>query len=271
MYEERFIAFIDILGFGSLVEASSQQPHISERILGALSSIQPEVIHKEAYARLNIELIPAEELEMVMEVAAMMTNEMRKQIKVVVTYFSDSLVISAPSEEVTSSQMILDMLAKLSVKLWSDHSLLIRGGITLGKLIHIENGPLFGPAMNRAYYLESKLAKNPRILIDKSCIEKYRKVESFKLFESFIEQDEDFYYASLATAYRHIINDSSLALAGEKVLATFRSTFSSSHSKIQKLIKSNEDEGIRSKFVWLSEELKKRAVEIRPPDSKKML
>ena len=265
MYNERFIAFIDILGFGSLVDESAKNHQMPGKILAALSSIQPEIIHKEAYLRVNKELIPPAQLLEVMNFSEIMTNSMRQKMKVVVTYFSDSLVISAPSDDLISSQMILDMLAKLSIKLWTEHALLIRGGITLGNLIHIENGPLFGPAMNRAYYLESKIAKNPRILIDASCIERYRKVSTFELFESYIERDGDFYYASLATAYRHIINDSSLALAGEGVLIPFRSTFDSSHKAIRELIETTEDKNIKSKFIWLSEELAKRAPEIRPP------
>lgn len=264
MYEEKFIAFIDILGFGSLVEASSQDQSIPEKILAALKSIQPEAIHQEAYARINKELIPPGELERVMEVYTAMTAQMRKMIRVTITYFSDSLVISAPSDDIISSQMLLDMLAKLSIKLWEEHSLLIRGGITIGKLIHIENGPLFGPTMNRAYHLESKLAKNPRILMDASCIEAYRKIQTFELFESYLQQDGEFYYASLATAYRHIINDSSLALAGEKVLEPFRRGFDESHQRVNKLIESANDEGICSKFSWLSQELKSRLPEIRP-------
>lgn len=264
MYEEKFIAFIDILGFGSLVEASSLDQSIPEKILAVLKSIQPEAIHEEAYARVNKELIPPGELEKVMEVCDLMTAQMRKMISVTITYFSDSLVISAPSHDVMSSQMLLDMLAKLSIKLWVENSLLIRGGMTLGKLIHIENGPLFGPAMNRAYHLESKLAKNPRILIDASCIEAYRRAQTFELFESCIQQDGEFYYASLATAYRHIINDSSLALAGEKVLAPFRTGFDESHHRVEKLIESTEDEGIRGKFIWLAQELKDRSADIRP-------
>lgn len=270
MYSERFIAFIDILGFGALVEESAKNHQISEEILAALSSIQPEIIHKDAYFRVNKELIPPEQNDEVMKFTEIMANSLRQKMKLVVTYFSDSLVISAPSDDLISSQMILDLLAKLSIKLWTEHALLIRGGITIGNLIHIENGPLFGPAMNRAYHLESKIAKNPRILIDAMCIERYRKTNTFELFESYIERDGDFYYASLATAYRHIINDSSLALAGEGVLTPFRSTFDSSHKAIQKLIETTEDEDKKSKFIWLSEELAKRSSEIRPPEPNEM-
>lgn len=262
MYEEKFIAFIDILGFGSLVEDSSRDQSLPGKILAALNSIQPEIIHEGAYAQINEELIPPDDIEKVRETVALFNVAARKMIKVTITYFSDSLVISAPSNDVIASQMLLDMLAKLSIKLWVEHSLLIRGGITIGNLIHIENGPLFGPAMNRAYYLESKCAKNPRILIDVSCIEAYRRVQTFELFESYIQQDGEFYYASLATAYRHIINDSSLALSGEAALATFRSGLNESHRRIEELIKSTEDEGVREKFIWLEEELRSRSQEI---------
>ncbi len=42
-----------------------------------------------------------------------------------------------------------------------------RGGIAYGDLYYDENRALlFGPAINRAYYLESKIAKYPRIVID---------------------------------------------------------------------------------------------------------
>ena len=43
--------------------------------------------------------------------------------------------------------------------------MILRGGIALGRLIHEEGGALFGPAMNEAYSLESKLAIYPRVVI----------------------------------------------------------------------------------------------------------
>lgn len=43
--------------------------------------------------------------------------------------------------------------------------MLIRGGITIGKIIHNEE-MVFGPGINRAYELESKYAIYPRIIFD---------------------------------------------------------------------------------------------------------
>jgi hypothetical protein len=102
----------------------------------------------------------------------------------------------------------------LSILLWVEHSLIIRGGITRGNLVHIENGPLFGPAMNRAYFLESKCAKHPRVIIDPECLGAYRSVETFSLFESLFEAGEDYHYVNLATAFRHTLEDSTLLMSG---------------------------------------------------------
>jgi hypothetical protein len=42
MYEDRFVAFIDILGFGALVEQSESDEFLQEKIFTALNSIQTD-------------------------------------------------------------------------------------------------------------------------------------------------------------------------------------------------------------------------------------
>lgn len=49
------------------------------------------------------------------------------------------------------------------------YGILFRGGITYGKVVHTDK-MLFGPAMNKAYSLESKTAVYPRIIIDNDVI-----------------------------------------------------------------------------------------------------
>ena len=41
----------------------------------------------------------------------------------------------------------------------------VRGGVTVGNILH-DDDVVFGPALNRAYELESKVAKFPRIVLD---------------------------------------------------------------------------------------------------------
>ena len=265
MFQERFIAFIDLLGFGSLVEKSAIEPGLPERIFEALRSIQPEAIQEDAYASLNLELIPEAEVENVRAVAAQFNKAVRAQNPVAITYFSDSLVLSAPQHDVIASQMILDLLAKLSIRLWSEHSLLLRGGLTLGKLVHQENGPLFGPAMNRAYHLESKVAKHPRVVIDEACYQAYKTIETFRLFESLFEQDGGLRYVSLGTSLRHIINDSSVALGGEAVLSKYRSCLGVATEKLIALGEGFSDTSIQDKYRWLANDVSMRAAEVNAP------
>jgi hypothetical protein len=265
VYEERFIAFVDILGFGKLVETSAITPDLPKKILDALLSMHPTRIQDELFTTVNVELIPAEELEDVKNLARNASAALQSRNPVNISYFSDSLVISARAEDVIASQMVMDLLTKISAMMWMSHTLVLRGGITVGKLIHFEGGPMFGPAMNRAYYLESKLADHPRFLIDKHCIEQYRKVETFRLFESFIQQDGDFYYASLATSFKHILNDSSLVLAGEKVLRKFREAMLAAPAEVEKLRENyKEDERVRAKCDWLASEFAARIPEVDP-------
>lgn len=269
MYEERFIAFVDILGFGQLVEQSAVNTGLPKQILEALLSMRPSALQDGLAARVNAELIPPEELEQVKYFARVFSEAVRKEHPVTISYFSDSLVISAGANNVIASQLILDLLSKLSATMWMSHRLLLRGGVTVGKLIHVEAGPLFGPAMNRAYVLESELAGNPRLLIDKDCIERYRMVDTFRPFESFIQQDGEFYSASLATSFKHILNDSSLVFAGEMVLGKYREAMLAAPSEVERLRELHKDnDRVWPKYEWLAKEFAARIPEVVPAQPK---
>lgn len=55
-----------------------------------------------------------------------------------------------------------------------DEELLIRGGVTIGSLAK-SYGQIFGPGLVRAYELESKYAKYPRVLVDECLLEEFRR------------------------------------------------------------------------------------------------
>ena len=97
MYEERFIAFIDILGFGSLIEESGGNVGLTESIFEALSSLHPNNIEKTAYGTINYENIPSDQVEAVEFIHARMIEAMKITHPLTLTYFSDCLVISAPA------------------------------------------------------------------------------------------------------------------------------------------------------------------------------
>lgn len=257
MYKNKFIAFIDILGFGALVEKSGEVPELAESISEALLSMNPNLLQESMYGSINEEKIPKDQLEEVKATIAKMNENMSKMHPVAISYFSDSLVLSADIDNVIASQSILELLAKLSIKLWDEYSLLVRGGITLGKLVHKDNGPLFGPAMNRAYFLESKKAEAPRIIFDEHCINAFRKIKSFSIFESLIESDEKYSYISLPACFRYITTCSTLAYSKTKQLQAVEIAQSETLSKIQKIISADPPKPVKDKYVWLEAEMRR--------------
>jgi hypothetical protein len=89
-----------------------------------------------------------------------------------ITFFSDSIILTAPKKE-NNLYCILHFSRILSAYL-SYEGLFIRGGISEGK--HLETKSKIGSsflaskALQNAYLLEFKYAKNPRVLIDPSLI-----------------------------------------------------------------------------------------------------
>jgi len=170
MYKERLILFIDLLGFKSIVNRSVRDEQYLASIYELLKGITAEPVSTEAFGQLNRQLVPKERLAEIEEFNQLFSAGIKASSTLAVTHFSDSLVISADVDDTTSTFSILELVAKLTFRLWEEHQVLTRGGVTIGKLIHEEGGVLIGPAMVRAYELESKLAKVPRILIDENCI-----------------------------------------------------------------------------------------------------
>lgn len=145
-YENRVICFIDILGFKDLVDATvdkngSENSDKLKLLLRALNRI------KQMVSSLDLDITESKRI----------------------TQFSDSIVISFQYKEESEVFMTLLSLQHLILDLVRD-GILIRGGITSGKLIHTKD-ILVGPAMIEAYILESQAANYPRIIIDDSIFE----------------------------------------------------------------------------------------------------
>ena len=144
VYKDRYIVFIDILGFKDIVNKSNNDNKKAEEILENLKCI--ERIKKE-----NDEIFK-------------LTSINRR-----VTIFSDSIIISYPllhSESGCFLSLVLDIIY-ITIELLNK-GVYIRGGMTYGKLYH-ENNICFGPAMVEAYSLEQE-AIYPIIIIDKKTI-----------------------------------------------------------------------------------------------------
>jgi hypothetical protein len=90
-------------------------------------------------------------------------------------HFSDSLIVHIPlRNDIGRFQChaIYGVLAATAATFLSClvHSWAIRGGIELGLAMDIEEGEVYGPALARAYRLESRVAQYPRIVIGEELV-----------------------------------------------------------------------------------------------------
>lgn len=86
-----------------------------------------------------------------------------------ITQFSDSVVVSFKVNEESGVFWLLMDILWCIVELLTK-GFLVRGAVTVGDLLHTKSC-LVGPAMVRAYELESKKANFPRVLIDATVVE----------------------------------------------------------------------------------------------------
>ncbi|HUI29355.1 MAG TPA: hypothetical protein VLX91_03985 [Candidatus Acidoferrales bacterium] len=141
-YENRIVAFIDILGFKAIVGATLDEDgnEVSEKIKTLNDTL----------------LLVRHEFDMD-EPDTKLTKSRQ------VTQFSDSVVISFLAQEPSEVFYILLDLLHLVIN-FVGVGVLCRGGIAFGKLIHTDK-VLFGPALIKAYETETRAALFPRIIL----------------------------------------------------------------------------------------------------------
>lgn len=143
-YDLRYVAFLDFMGFKDMVEQSAVDPTTLKIINQAV-----EYMYNIQYDNYN-GIIPMDKLG--------------KQV----TAFSDSVVISYDASMSGGGFHVLMDLVYICNDLLQ-LGIPIRGGVTVGQLIHNER-KCFGPAMVKAYLMESKDAKFPRVIVDLNLI-----------------------------------------------------------------------------------------------------
>lgn len=150
-YTQAVVTFVDILGFGSLVTSGD-----ASKIEGVLNAIRQEVPPNFGDSELST-----------------MANQR-------FTNFSDCCVRSTPLVRRDGTINDWDILFHEIIELVHAQANLIRkqevflrGAITFGEIDHRDD-MVFGPALVRAYYLESKVADSPRIVIDPDLVHAYR-------------------------------------------------------------------------------------------------
>lgn len=143
-YSNRFVAFVDILGFKNLVNNSNSNQKLIETIDNVLSEIEDDKNRNSDKALGN------------------------KAIGREITNFSDSIVISYSTECQGAGVNLLIDVRLLQLRLLY-YGILSRGAVTFGKLIH-DDDVCFGPALVEAYKMEEHDAIYPRVIVDESVI-----------------------------------------------------------------------------------------------------
>lgn len=218
-YERRLIVFIDFLGFKEVVAATEQDPAGLRRLLAAMDAIA------------EIGDSPAVESQQL-------------------TQFSDSIVVSYRVTETSGVFWLLNAMALTVVDLAS-RGFLLRGAVTTGDLYHTD-AHVVGPAMVRAYEMESREAKYPRVIIDPALVaiarrrrgNDHRPDEEERYVRTFMREDEDgrlyFDYVSWDTVVEGVGADDDdygryLARIGEMVERGLQ----------------HEHSGVLEKYLWL--------------------
>ncbi|WP_145961317.1 hypothetical protein [Salinisphaera sp. LB1] len=185
-YENRVVAFIDILGFKSLISNTEDKTgnDISEKIdalVEAFASIR-EIwdLDENSKEFLDLDL------------------DFDKNKKV--TIFSDSIGVSFRTEKESGVFYTLLEIKLLIMRLVA-RGIICRGAVALGKFIHTDEY-LFGPALNEAYLLESRAALYPRIILDRNVVKlgarshapHHDSAHEQYAIEALLEQDSDGMY-----------------------------------------------------------------------------
>ena len=158
-YENRIVAFIDILGFKSLIESSEKDIATLATIMKALEFLKG----KEKSKEWNLDLIEIEE-----SAQLKFTETFDISQKMNCICFSDSIVVSIianSNEEINKAFSTLVTNIALMGSILAETGVWIRGAISYGKLIHRKDGTIFGQALIDAYNLETQNAIYPRIII----------------------------------------------------------------------------------------------------------
>ena len=160
-YENRVVLFMDILGFKQLVSSTKKRDNGVQNVRNILNYIIRRI-------KKFPEHFPS----------------------AIISQFSDSFVISFKYGESGISLSLIETLQQLQKDLITKYKIIVRGGMTIGKLYHTEDY-IFGPAMNEAYKLESEVAIYPRIILSEKLREHIADFPD-EIFERYEEINESY-------------------------------------------------------------------------------
>ena len=238
--ENRFVAFLDILGFTEIIKSieldnNKNNPDL-KRIKSILNFMDEETSDPNYCADLPIYIQTDDGL-------------VERELGVPrLTYVSDCIIISAEAT-LDGFKGLSRKIHKITADLAYD-GIFCRGAITKGKLFHHDK-VIFGSSYIRAYKLEEEKAKYPRVIIDPDIVEYFDLSDGkMPLAPAFYGKDIDgIYYQRYWTWYLF----PPYAGSFENYLTIVREHI------INNLDKFEDNSAIIQKYAWLKEEFNRLA------------
>lgn len=224
-YKSRIVCFIDILAFSNRIKQTIKD----QKVLGLTCDA---LVFLGQFKELVIREAGIQDIQ--------------------ITQFSDSIVISLPSENDANLYLTFGLIKFLQVSLLLHYGILLRGGIVIGDMIHTDS-ILVGPAIIAAYELESKCAFSPRIVIDPKVVFRFNRMRKIvernnNVKRSIIHKDSD------DTSYIDYFNIYEGELSGFNEDNRFE-FFRILCKKVSENVNST-DISIRVKYLWMRNKIK---------------
>jgi hypothetical protein len=246
IYQRRIIAFIDILGFKEIVKQSESNSTKMDLIYSVLDYLK----NWESSEKWDLKFL---EIEEDAQKKGVKNFDIRGRTNI--TSFSDSIVVSVLVDdnvnEMTSTLVV--NLANIGAVLL-EKGILFRGALTIGKILHIENGIVFGQGLIDAFFLETKSAKFPRIILSDKLIEQLNYPFESKSdrypYHQYLERFDDGCVGLHQMIYYQVIQN------WEEMTSE---TLAESLEKVRKVIINGLDSSFESpdvfeKYKWLKEQ-----------------
>lgn len=258
-YEERLIAFIDILGFKDIVRKSERSPSNINLIYDSLTFLKG----REKSSNWDLQFIEIEE-----DAQKRNLKEFDISNRTICSSFSDSIAVSVACNDTNINESFSTLITNLSYvgATLMSKGILYRGGMTVGNLIHTLDGIIFGQGLIEAYELESGAACFPRILISDKLIKKLNyplesKSERYP-YHQYLKRFKDGGVGFHQMIYFEVLQ-SWVEMSESKLK---ESLIKIKNTIIKGLDSSFEYPRIFEKYLWLKEEYKDLAIkkELKP-------
>lgn len=171
-YKECYIAFLDLLGFKSLIEDVETTCEDIAKVFDEIDKEYPVSINEEDRPLMDF-------------------SELKKKI------MSDTICLYVDSSVDNSLAGLIATCDYLQVRLSRRNPpILLRGAIIKGK-IYAKGDITFGPGVSKAYLLEEKTAKYPRIILTKNLIDEWKTHDFYgdDYVHTYTFRDFDAFYA----------------------------------------------------------------------------